>query len=63
MVLLVRDYTSHSRASGGDAQVYLDPTLEDGRTVERLKGLFDAVVEYDAGRDDGSEWTVRRRRS
>ena len=55
--------TTQLRASSGDAQVDLDPTLEDDRTVERLEGLFDAVVEYDAGRGDGSKWTVRRRRS
>lgn len=58
--------TTHLRSSGGDAQVYLDPTVEDDRTVERLKGLFDAVIEYDPDSSDGDGdsddgWTVRRR--
>lgn len=50
------------RTSGGTVQVYVDPMVEDERTVELLKSLFDAVVEYDPG-GEGDDWNVRRRRS
>jgi hypothetical protein len=55
--------TTQLRSSGGEAQVYLDPVVEDDRTVERLKGLFDSVIEYDPDEDSEDDWTVRRRRS
>jgi len=53
--------TTQLRSSGGDAQVYLDPMVEDDRTVERLKGLFDAVIEYDPDGDGEDGWAVNRR--
>ena len=57
-VLLTRVQTS-----GGSAQVYADPAVESDRTVELLKSLFDAVVEYDPDVDseDEAPWNVRHR--
>lgn len=48
------------RTSGGSVQVYADPAVESDRTVELLKSLFDAVVEYDP-KDDETPWNVRHR--
>jgi hypothetical protein len=57
-VLLTR-----ARTSGGSVQVYADPAVETDRTVELLKSLFDAVVEYDPDADgeDETPWNVRHR--
>ena len=48
--------TSRLAASGASGQFYLDPVTQDEQTVDLLKTLFDAVVEYDDG-----EWLVRTR--
>jgi hypothetical protein len=50
------------RTNGGEAQVYVDPMVEDERTIELLKSLFDAVVEYDPD-GEGGDWNARLRRS
>lgn len=51
------------RTNGGSVQVYVDPVVEDEQTIELLKGLFDAVVEYDPDADTEGEipWNVRCR--
>lgn len=51
------------RTSGGEVQVYVDPMVEDERTVELLKSLFDAVVEYDPDGEGDDDWNIRRWRS
>jgi hypothetical protein len=53
--------TTRLRTNGGEVQVYLDPVVEDDRTIERLKSLFDVVIEYDRSGDGESDWMVRRR--
>ena len=53
--------TSRLQATDAAGQFYLDPTLEDDRTVELFKTLFDAVVECevdDDGDDSTVEWSV-----
>lgn len=50
------------KSSGGAVQVYVDPMVESEQTVELLKSLFDAVVEYEPdGAGDGG-WNARLRR-
>ena len=49
--------------SSGAAQVYVDPVVEDGRTIELFKSLFDAVVEYDPDGGSDGEWNARLRQS
>lgn len=57
--------TTRLRAAGASGLFYLDPTVEDERTVELLKTLFDAVLECEPVDDDPGEfeWTVRMQRS
>jgi hypothetical protein len=50
------------RTNGGEVQVYVDPMVEDERTIELLKSLFDAVVEYDPD-GEGGDWNARLRRA
>lgn len=50
--------TGQIRSRGGLAHYHLDPTAHDQRTVNRLQGLFDAVVEQ----DEAGAWEVKRRR-
>lgn len=52
--------TSRLQATDAAGQFYLDPTVEDDRTVELFKTLFDAVVEceVDDGDDSTVEWSV-----
>jgi hypothetical protein len=42
-------------------QVYVDPAVEADRTVELLKSLFDAVVEYETDAGDETAWNVHCR--
>jgi hypothetical protein len=51
------------RSSSGEVQVYVDPMVEDERTIELLKSLFDAVVEYDPDGEGDGDWITRHRRS
>ncbi|GGJ05613.1 hypothetical protein GCM10008995_14270 [Halobellus salinus] len=47
----------------GQAQVYADPVVDDERSIELLKSLFDAVVEYDPEGEHNGDWNARRRQS
>lgn len=49
--------------SDGEAQVYVDPVVEDDRSIELLKSLFDAVVEYDPDGGSDGDWNARLRQS
>ena len=51
------------RSNSGGVQVYVDPMVEDEQTIELLKSLFDAVVEYDPNGEGDGDWTARLRRS
>lgn len=51
------------RSSGGEVQVYVDPMVESERTIELLKSLFDAVVEYDPDGEGDGDWSARLRDS
>lgn len=51
------------RSSGSEVQVYVDPMVEDKQTIELLKSLFDAVVEYDHDGEGDEGWHARVRRS
>lgn len=54
---------SQLRTAGGSLQVYTDPVAQDEQTIELLKSLFDAVVEYDPDGDGDGDWTARLRDS
>jgi KaiC/GvpD/RAD55 family RecA-like ATPase len=49
------------RTNNGSVQVYVDPAVEADRTVELLKSLFDAVVEYETDAGDETAWNVHCR--
>ena len=49
--------------SGGETQVYADPAVEDDRSIELFKSLFDAVVEYDPEGAGHGDWNARLRQS
>ena len=49
------------RTNNGSVQVYVDPAVEADRTVELLKSLFDAVVEYETDAEDETAWNVQCR--
>ncbi|MFD1598647.1 DUF7504 family protein [Halobellus rarus] len=56
--------TSRLQATDAAGQFYLDPAVEDERTVELFKTLFDAVVECEVDTDGGDptvEWSVTLR--
>lgn len=56
--------TSRLQATDAAGQFYLDPAVEDERTVELFKTLFDAVVECEVdsdGDDPTVEWSVTLR--
>ena len=47
----------------GQAQGYADPVVDDERSIELLKSLFDAVVEYDPDGGSDGDWNARLRQS
>ena len=56
--------TTRLHGTGAAGQFYLDPAVEDERTVELFKTLFDAIVECEVdtdGDDPTVEWSVTLR--
>lgn len=53
----LHELVRHSKTAGAVAHYHLDPTAHDEQTINRLKTLFNAVVEPDG---DGG-WTVKAR--